>query len=163
MKNIIIRKISPKDWANLLRLIKDLLHDTPPTALELEGLATHTQEWIERFPHESQGIFVVAEDTGGSEIIGFGYLVTPNYRKRNAFIGIALAKKYRQNKIGTTIYYRLAEWAAQSNIQFITADIWDGNTSSLHFFEQLNFEEINHFDDIFHGEQRGKRRLIKRI
>lgn len=163
MENIVIRNVKVRDWAKIVRLLKELLHEQPPVALELESMISRTEEWIERFPVEGQGIFVVAEDISKQAIVGFCYLVKPSYRKGEAFIGIAVEKGFRKHDIGSMLFYHIAEWAVSSGIQYIISDIWDWNTLSLNFFKTLGFKQTEHFDDKYHGETKGKIRLIKEI
>jgi len=163
MENISIRNVKEKDWAKVLHLLETLVHENPPVALELEALLLRTEEWIRNFPQETQGIFVVAEQTIEQNIIGFCYLAQPNFKYGEAFIGIAVGKAFRDNNIASQMFYRVAEWASGTGINYIFADIWEWNNSSIKFFESLDFKEIERFDDKFRGEIKTKVRLIKAI
>jgi len=162
-QNIVVRNVGIADWARLVRLLKQLIHEKPPVALELEPLLFRTEEWIERFPGEDSGIFVVAENITENNIVGFCYLAKPSYRLAEAFIGIAVDKAYRRQNVGSMLFFRVAEWAARANLRLIITDVWDWNNESLDFFKKHGFRETEHFDAKFRGETRGKVRLVKEI
>jgi len=156
-----IRKAEIKDWEKLRDLLKEVVNEKPPVALELEPLIHKEQRWLAEFPTKDQGHFIIAEKD--SEIIAFAYLAAPIFYQAVAYIGIVVNKKYRRKNIGSRLFYHLAEWAATKNLTYIIADIWSWNLKSLKFFEGLGFKEKNRFTDKFKGEDNEKVRLVKRV
>ena len=156
-----IKKASIDDWEKMQRLLKKIVDEVPPVALELEPLIYKGREWIASFPTKEQGYFIVAEIN--SKIIGFCYLVVPKFYKPVAYIGIAVEKKYRRKEIGSQLFYNVAEWAKSQKLIYIIADIWNWNFKSLKFFEKLGFVEKTRFMDKFKGTEEEKVRLVKKI
>lgn len=156
-----IRQIRVEDAEGFKNLLSSLVNESPPVALELEPLIMKGREWIASFPSGEQGYFIVAEDKG--RIIGFCYLAVPKFFNPVAYIGIAVAKEYRQKDIGSTMFYHVAEWAAAQHLQYIIADIWSWNLKSLKFFEKLGFVEKTRFKDKFKGSEKEKVRLVKKL
>jgi RimJ/RimL family protein N-acetyltransferase len=156
-----IREVNISDWDDLRGLLQYLVHEKPPVALELEPLLQKGEDWIRQFPKGNLGYFVVAEDKG--KIIGFGYLAVPQFYKPVAYIGIAVAKSERHHDVGTMLFYEVASWAASVHLQYILADVWEWNISSIKFFEKLGFVEKERFKSKFKGEEKDKVRLVKGI
>lgn len=156
-----IREIKVSDWEKLKDLLKDLVNENPPVALELEPLLLKGEEWIRMFPTGKLGYFLVAEDK--KKIIAFCYVAIPKFYQPIAYVGISVAKKYRDKTIGTKMFYEVALWAAGEGVQYIISDIWNWNVGSIKFFEKLGFKEKNRFTDRFKGQPEIKVRLIKKI
>jgi RimJ/RimL family protein N-acetyltransferase len=156
-----IRKVNISDWDNLRGLLEYLVNERPPVALELEPLIHKGEDWIRQFPRGKLGYFVVAEDK--DKIIGFCYLAVPQFYKPIAYIGVAVVKSERHRDIGTMLFYEVASWAAVEHLQYIFADIWEWNVSSIRFFEKLGFVEKERFKDKFKDEEKDKVRLVKRL
>jgi RimJ/RimL family protein N-acetyltransferase len=160
-KMVKIREVNISDWDDLRGLLEYLVHERPPVALELEPLLQKGEEWIRQFPKGNLGYFVVAQKDG--KIVGFCYLAVPKFYNPIAYIGIAVAKSERKHDIGSMLFYEVASWAAMERLQYIFADIWHWNTSSLHFFENLGFVEKERFEAKFKGEDKEKIRLVKKL
>jgi RimJ/RimL family protein N-acetyltransferase len=156
-----IRTVRISDWDNLRGLLEYLVHEKPPVALELEALLHKGEDWIRLFPKGKLGYFVVAEE--GDTIVGFCYLAVPQFYKPIAYIGIAVAKSHRRCDVGTMLFYEVASWAATERLQYLFADIWVWNDTSIHFFEKLGFVEKEKFMANFKGEEKEKIRLIKKM
>lgn len=156
-----IRKAHVDDWEKLQDLLKELVSENPPVALELEPLIMKGRQWIATFPTGESGHFIVAEE--GKRIIGFCYLAVPKFYKPVAYIGIVVAKEYRKKEIGSMMFYHVAEWAAEQHLQYIIADIWSWNLKALKFFEKLGFIEKTRFKDKFRAVEEEKVRLVKKL
>ena len=156
-----IREITVEDTEKLRALLTDLVNENPPVALELEPLIMKGREWIARFPTGESGHFIVAEIN--NKIIAFCYLAVPKFYKPIAYIGIAVAKDYRRNDIGSQLFYHVAEWASAQHLEYLVADVWSWNFKSLKFFESLGFIEKTRFKDKFKGKEHEKIRLVKKI
>jgi len=159
---ITIRKANVGDWRKLRDLLKEVVAEKPPVALELEPLIQKEDRWLAEFPTKDQGRFIIAEKEDG-EIIAFAYLAAPIFYQAVAYIGIVVKKQYRRKNLGGRLFYNLAGWATTKNFTYIIADIWAWNLKSLKFFENLGFKEKTRFSDKFKGEEREKVRLVKRV
>jgi diamine N-acetyltransferase len=154
-----IREVTVEDTVKLKRLLMELVEEKPPIALELEPLVMKGRRWISEFPKESMGHFIVSEE--GDKIVGFCYVAIPKFYRPVAYIGIAIDKEYRKNDIGSRMFYRVAEWAVNNQVQYIIADIWSWNTKALKFFEKLGFAKKEVFKDKFRGKEEDKVSMIK--
>jgi len=156
-----IRKADVDDWEKMRELLKKIVNEVPPVALELEPLIMKSKEWIAQFPTQEQGYFVIAEIN--NKIVGFCYLAVPKFYKPVAYIGIAVEKEYRKKEIGSQLFYHVVEWASSQHLDYIIADVWSWNFKSLKFFEKLGFIEKTKFKDKFRGAEQEKVRLVKKI
>jgi RimJ/RimL family protein N-acetyltransferase len=158
---ISIRKVKVEDWSKLKDLLKDLVQEKPPVALELEPLIMKGEQWLAQFPKGNLGYFVVA--TTDHSIIGFCYVAVPTYYKPLAYIGIAIRKECRRQDIGSQMFYEIAQWAAGKQIQYLVADVWEWNIKSITFFEHLGFVEKSRFKAKYEGEDKEKVRLVRGV
>jgi RimJ/RimL family protein N-acetyltransferase len=156
-----IRKARPEDWEELKVMLRELVAEEPPVALELEPLIDKQGNWIANFPKGNLGFFTVAEFEG--KIVGFCYLAVQKFYSPVAYIGIALNKEFRRKNLGSEMFYHVAGWASAEKLQYIVADIWVWNTNSIKFFKNLGFEEKSIFKDKFKGEEKDKARLVKKV
>jgi L-amino acid N-acyltransferase YncA len=157
-----VRELNYSDWKKITELLKEVVLEDPPVALELEPLIMKTEQWVRSFPKSSkQGYFIVMQHN--DKIVAFCYLVVPKFYKPIAYIGVVVTKKYRREDIGSQLFYNCAEWASGNHLQYLIADIWAWNKKSIKFFENLGFVEKELFLDNFKGEQKEKVRLVKKL
>jgi RimJ/RimL family protein N-acetyltransferase len=156
-----IREVNGSDWNKLKDLLRDLVEEKPPVALELEPLIMKGKEWLEQFPKGNLGHFLVAEDKG--KIVAFCYVAVPKFYQPIAYVGICVRKRYRHHDLGTKMFYEAALWAAGENLEYIIADVWNWNEGSIRFFTKLGFTKKTEFKDKFKGKLETKIRLVKKI
>jgi RimJ/RimL family protein N-acetyltransferase len=156
-----LREIHISDWDNLKELLIDLVNEEPPVALELEPLIMKGPEWIRMFPKGDLGYFVVA--TNNKKVVGFCYVAVPVYYRPVAFIGIGVSKNFRRDGVGSQMFYEVAQWAVKEHLQYLLADIWSWNQSSISFFEHLGFVERERYPEKFKDKESSKVRMVKKI
>jgi RimJ/RimL family protein N-acetyltransferase len=156
-----VRDITVEDIEKFRELLIRLVNEKPPVALELEPLIMKGKEWIAKFPKGDMGCFIVAE--GNDKFIGFCYVAVQKFYNPVAYIGIAVDKEHRRKDIGESMFYHVAEWAAARHLQYIVADVWSWNLSSIRFFKRLGFEAKSRFKEKFKGEEKEKIRLVLKL
>ena len=144
---MIIRKVELDDAAQIAEVYNYYIQNTHQTfetePLSAEEMRERIAETIEKYP------YVVAEDEEGI----WGYAYAAQFKLRQAYAYSAEVSIYVKNAakpkgIGTSLYEKLFDELAETNIHAMVAGISLPNDASVKFHEKLGFTKVAHFRQI---------------
>lgn len=142
-----IRKVELDDAAQVAEVYNYYIKNTHQTfetePLSAEEMRERIAETIEKYP------YLVAEEDG--EIWGYAYAAQFKLRQAYAYsaeVSIYVKNAAKQKGIGTSLYEKLFDELAETNIHAMVAGISLPNDASVKFHEKLGFTKVAHFRQI---------------
>ncbi len=145
-----IRSLNKEDIDKVTELIarlKDLNSELDPHYTTVEDLDEISRKYIENSIDNPNVIFLVAEDTEKSRIVGIlrAQLVErPFYKPNKALLitDIYVDPRYRRRGLGTLLLEKLENEARKRDIEMIIASYPSGNVIADDFFTKKGFKPL---------------------
>lgn len=144
-----IRKVNLKDARQIAEIYNFYVLETHHS---FENEAVSINDMMDRIEAISETCpFLVCEDDGGGEILGFTYAT--HYKPRSAYkhsVEVSVYLKHGLNRkgIGTRLYEKLFEEIDKMNVHAIIAGISLPNDASIRLHEKFGFEKVAHFREV---------------
>ncbi|NRD78592.1 GNAT family N-acetyltransferase [Bacillus sp. BRMEA1] len=141
---MIIREIKPEDAENFINLIKQV--ETEANFMLMESgerktTAEQQSKQLERIEQQSNSTIFIAEQEDGKLV---GYLIaiggSVKRTKHSAYLVIGILKEYRGQRIGTTLFQSLEEWAIRQNISRLELTVVTQNEAGIALYKKSGFE-----------------------
>lgn len=141
-----VRPAVPLDAAGYIRLIKDVLRESPPVDTpyapdEFDPPVERIRDRISEVSRSTNAVFLVAEvqrKLVGALTCGGGTLGADRHMTA---LGIYVAKPYRDQGVGRALMAAAMTWAESSQVvRRVELEVFAGNARAIHLYEAFGFE-----------------------
>lgn len=140
-----IREGKSSDAAELIQVMKDILHDTEFLLMEEEEFNMTLEEetqWLKAFEHTPTSIYLVATYNG--KIVGNLGIVGNQLKKQahTASLGISLLKEWQNIGLGRALMQQAIDWAKEkTDLEILWLEVFSHNIHAYSLYEKLGFKE----------------------
>ncbi|WP_042144476.1 GNAT family N-acetyltransferase [Paucisalibacillus sp. EB02] len=138
-----VREAKPTDAVNLAGLIQHV-ENTSNYMLwepgERKVQPENQQKMIERIQGEDNSTILVAEQD--ERLIGYLFAIggNPNRAKHTTYLVVGIHQDYRGKGVGSLLFNKLDQWAANHNIHRLELTVVSRNESGLALYKKMGFE-----------------------
>lgn len=142
-RRLVLRAPRWEDLDDLLELINSLVEEEADIIINRKLTREEEAEWLTRFLtniEKGRTIGVVAEVDG--KVVGNSEVTRGTGAQSHVgFLGIVVAKEYRNLGIGTRMLETLVEESRRAGLKLLVLDVYASNARARHIYGKLGFRE----------------------
>ena len=142
--DIIIKRASPTDAAEILEYLKIVGSETDNLTFGKEGLpftAEDEESYIAKIQSSCDDIMLVAKNNG--KIVGTASLTRfPRRMSHRGDFSVSVLKNYWNMGIGSRLISSILDFAKENHFEIIDLQVRSDNAGAIHLYEKYGFEKI---------------------
>ena len=142
--DIIIKRASPTDAAEILEYLKIVGSETDNLTFGKEGLpftAEDEESYIAKIQSSCNDIMLVAKNNG--KIVGTASLTRfPRRMSHRGDFSVSVLKDYWNMGIGSRLISSILDFAKENHFEIIDLQVRSDNAGAIHLYEKYGFEKI---------------------
>lgn len=142
-----IRRANEKDLEGVKKLLEEVLNvhaGIRPDLFKANTRKYTDEELLNIFNDDTTPVFIYVED---DQVLGHVFLEFKDIKETNNMYAsktlyiddLCVGADYRNKHIGSLLFDYVKEYAKKINCDYITLNVWEGNTSAIEFYKKRGF------------------------